>query len=324
MFAGFDIGGTNIKGVITDEQGKILKYMDTPTPSTAKGIDRAIADMTDSLAVSVSAGKEDILATGIGAAGSIERNKGTVITSPNVPSWHTYPLCRNVEKLTGIKVYLENDATAACAGVWWHTIKDRYSNWIMITLGTGIGGGAVIDGRLFTGQTGSSMEVGHMSLDPHGPLCPCGNRGCFELYSSATALVKHVRLKMKAHPSSPLKLLEGNEFTAKRIYEEAMKGDALALEGFSHVSTYLGIGISNLINIFNPEAVVIGGGLSQAHRLLFPKMKEIVKERAMKGLKENVKFIAAKEQSMLAALGAAKIARDRHETETKFSPAMRR
>jgi glucokinase len=314
MFAGFDIGGTNIKSVITDETGKILKYRDTATPATAKGIDKTLADMIHTLASSVPVSKEQISAIGIGAAGSINRNKGTVITSPNVPAWDNYPICRNVEKLTGIKVYLENDATAACAGVWWHTIKNKYSNWIMLTLGTGIGGGAVIDGRLFTGQTGSSMEVGHVSLDPDGPLCPCGNRGCFELYSSATALVKYVKSKLQRFPSSTLKTLDGKDITAKKIYEEALAGDPLALEGMNHVSIYLGIGIANLINIFNPEAVIIGGGLSQASKLLFPKMKEIVKERAMKGLKENVKFIAVKEQSMIAALGAAKIARDRYNS----------
>lgn len=314
MFAGFDIGGTNIKGVITDENGNILKYIDTATPATGKAIDTALAEMILTLSSSASVSKDQILAIGIGAAGSIDRNKGIVITSPNIPAWKNYPICRNVEKLTGIKVYLENDATAACAGVWWHDIKDRYSNWIMLTLGTGIGGGAVIDGRLFTGQTGSSMEVGHMSLDPHGPLCPCGNRGCFELYSSATALVKYIKSKMKAIPASPLKSLNDKKLTAKVIYEEALKGDPLALEGINHVSLYLGIGIANLINIFNPEAVIIGGGLSQASKLLFPKMKEIIKERAMKGLKENVKIIAVKEQSMIAALGAAKIARDRHNT----------
>ncbi len=317
MFAGFDIGGTNIKGVITDDKGKIIVYRDTPTPDTAKGIDRALAELLVSMAESASIPFNEIYATGIGAAGSIDRNKGIVIISPNVPSWHNYPLCKNVEKLTGIKVYLENDATAACAGVWWHTIKDKYKNWIMLTLGTGIGGGAVIDGRLFTGQTGSSMEVGHMSLDPDGPLCPCGNRGCFELYSSATALVRHVKSKMKSFPSSTLKHFNVKELTAKRIYEEALKGDALALEGFEYSSKYLGIGIANLINLFNPEAVIIGGGLSQAHKLLFPKMKEVVKERAMKGLKENVKFIAVREQSMIAALGAAKIARDRYESEIR-------
>lgn len=315
MFAGFDIGGTNIKGVITDQDGKILRYCDTGTPDTAAGIDRALASLTRTLAESASISGNHIQAIGIGAAGSIDRNKGIVITSPNIPAWSNYPLCKNVEKLTGIKVYLENDATAACAGVWWNTIKDKYSNWIMITLGTGIGGGAVLNGTLYTGQTGSSMEVGHMSLDPDGPLCPCGNRGCFELYSSATALVKYVKSRMKAYPSSPLKALTVKELTAKRIYEEAIHGDPLALEGFNHVSTYLGIGMANLINIFNPEAIVIGGGLSQAHKLLFPGMKEVIKERAMKGLKENVKFIAVKEQSMIAALGAAKIARDRFNSE---------
>lgn len=315
MFAGFDIGGTNIKGVITDENGNILSYKDTGTPDTSEKIDRTLADLTLSLASSIAVSKDDIQAIGIGAAGSIDRNRGIVITSPNVPSWQNYPLCKKVENLTGIKVYLENDATAACAGVWWQNLGNKYSNWLMITLGTGIGGGAVLDGRLFTGQTGSSMEVGHMSLDPDGPQCPCGNRGCFELYSSATALVKYVKSKMRAYPDSPLKALYETELTAKRIYEEALKGNPLALDGFNHVSTYLGIGIANLINIFNPEAIVIGGGLSQAHKLLFPRMKEIVKARAMKGLKEKVKFIAVKDQSMIAPLGAARIARDRLNSE---------
>lgn len=315
MFAGFDIGGTNIKGVITDQDGKILSYRDTGTPDTAAGIDKSIASLTLTLADSASVSGNNIQAIGIGAAGSIDRNRGVVITSPNIPSWNSYPICKNIEKLTGIKVYLENDATAACAGVWWHTIKDKYSNWIMITLGTGIGGGAVLNNTLYTGQTGSSMEVGHMSLDPDGPLCPCGNRGCFELYSSATALVKYAKSRLKAYPSSPLKTLTVKELTAKRIYDEALNGDPLALESFNHVATYLGTGMSNLINIFNPEAIIIGGGLSQAHKLLFPRMKEVVKERAMKGLKEKVKFIAVKEQSMIAALGAARIARDRFNSE---------
>lgn len=118
MFAGFDIGGTNIKGVITDENGNILSYKDTGTPDTSEKIDRTLADLTLSLASSIAVSKDDIQAIGIGAAGSIDRNRGIVITSPNVPSWQNYHLCKKVENLTGIKEYLENDATAACTGVW--------------------------------------------------------------------------------------------------------------------------------------------------------------------------------------------------------------
>ena len=317
MFAGFDIGGTNIKSVLTDNSGKILSSIEAPTPSGTKEIDEAIARLVKELALTASVSAGDIRAIGIGAAGSINRNKGTVIISPNIPSWSYYPLCRKVEKLTGIKVYLENDATAACAGVWWKKIGDKYNNWIMITLGTGIGGGAVLNGRLFTGQTGSSMEIGHMSIDPRGPLCQCGNRGCFELYASATALVKQVKLKMKKFPSSPLKSLKKSKLTARRIYEEGLKNDPLALEGLEYVATYLGVGITNLINIFNPEAIIIGGGLSRAWDLISPKMKEVIDERGMKGLKENVKIITVKEHPMIAALGAAKIAFERFKEENK-------
>lgn len=312
MYIGIDIGGTNIKGVLTDKNGKIISSGDTPTPESEKKIDKSIVSLIESLASDAKIKKEEIDAIGIGAAGSIDRRKGMVITSPNILCWKNYPLTANIEKISGIKTFLENDATVACAGFWWESEGSKFRNFVMVTLGTGIGGGAVIDGRLFTGQNGSSLEIGHMTIDINGKECTCGNRGCLEQYASATALVNYTKSNLKKFKNSSLnKRIKEEKLSAKMIYEEALKKDELAVKSFEYISLHLGAGISNIINIFNPEAVVLGGGLSNAHKLIIPIVKKTVSERAMKGMKEGVKILAVKDQSIIPALGAAKTAMDR-------------
>lgn len=183
----------------------------------------------------------------------------------------------------------------------------------MLSVGTGIGAGVIIDNRIYTGQSGSAMEAGHMSIDMNGRPCKCGNIGCFERYASATALMEFVEggLKMKENKSSSLHDRSGKEaLTGKIIFEEAEKGDAFAREALNEIGTYLGIGISNLVNIFNPEAVILGGGLSMAHKYLIPKIKETVNNRALKGCKERVKYLPIKDQAKIPALGAARMAID--------------
>ncbi len=312
MYIGIDIGGTNIKCVLADETGKVLSSGDTPTSEKAKEIDKSIIALIEKLSSEAKIDKSRIKAIGIGAAGSIDRKKGMVVTSPNILCWKNYPLAVNIEKLSGIKTFLENDATVACAGYWWESHDTKIKTFVMVTLGTGIGGGAVIDGRLFTGQNGSSMEIGHMSIEANGKECTCGNRGCFERYASATALVEYTKTNLKKYKNSTLNnRIKTEELNAKMIYDEAIKKDELALKSFDYISVYLGAGIVNIINIFNPEAVILGGGLSKAHKILIPAIKKIVAERGYKGMKENVKFLAVKDQAIIPALGAAKSAMDR-------------
>ena len=312
MYIGIDIGGTNIKGVLTDKDGKIISSGDTATPGNAKAIDKSIISLIEKLALDGKADKSKIDAIGIGAAGSIDRRKGMIITSPNILCWKNYPLTANIEKISGIKTFLENDATVACAGFWWENEGKRFNNFVMVTLGTGIGGGAVIDGRLFSGQNGSSLEVGHMTIDVNGKQCTCGNRGCLEQYESATALVKYTDSNLKKYRNSSLhQRIKKEKLNAKMIYEEALKKDELSVKSFEYISNHLGAGIVNIINIFNPEAVVLGGGLSNSHRLIIPAVKKIVSGHAMKGMKEKVKIIAVKNQSIIPSLGSAKIAMDR-------------
>jgi len=311
MFVGIDIGGTNIKSVLADENARILYTCDAPTAKTPKLINEGLKSLIDKLTHGAGIDQDKIEAIGIGSAGSIDRNRGVVISSPNIPCMKSYPIVARLEKISGIKVFLENDATVACAGFWFKN-RDNYKTFVMVTLGTGIGGGAVIDGRLFTGQNGSSLEIGHMTIDVNGKECNCGNRGCLEKYASATALTDYSKTHLKKYKDSSLNMRIKNEkLTAKMIYEEALKKDDLAVKSFEYISFHLGIGIANIINIFNPEAVIIGGGLSNAHKLIIPTVKKIVSERAMKGMKERVKIIAVKNQSVIPALGAAKIAMDR-------------
>ena len=156
------------------------------------------------------------------------------------------------------------------------------------------------------------MEAGHMTIETEGRPCLCGNRGCFERYASASALVEYVEARLKKEKkTAPLrKAHDEGTLTAKVIYGEAKKGDELALAAFKEIGTYLGIGIANLINLFNPEAVILGGGLSKAHDLLIPEIREVVKERALQGCKEGVKYLPIKDQSRIPALGAARMAMD--------------
>lgn len=311
MFAGIDIGGTNIKGVITDKNGKILSDRSIATPPSSRELEDGVYQLIEDLATIAGISKIDIKALGVGSAGTINRKKGIVVTSPNIPYWKNYPLVKNFSKKTGLKVYLENDATAALIGSWWKGNGTKFKNWIMLTLGTGIGGGVIIDNKIYTGQTGSAMEAGHMTVELDGKPCRCGNRGCLERYASATALVEYIEENIGKNKESSLKSrMKDEELTAQMVFEEAEKGDAFAKEAFQTIGTHLGAGIANLINLFNPEAVILGGGLSMAHKYLIPAVKKTVNSRALKGCKENVKYLPIQDHSRIPALGAARMAID--------------
>ncbi len=314
MYAGIDIGGTFIKAVITNSEGKMFANGKTRTPETSDGINDAVIGLLKGLTERLDSRVSALRAIGIGAAGAIDGKKGVIITSPNIQAWHNYPLARIIEKKTGVRVFLENDATAAIIGEWWIGHGKKFRNWVMLTLGTGIGGGAIIDNRVYKGQSGSSVEVGHLTIDYRGKKCRCGNTGCLEQYASATALVDLTKSMLRGKNNSSLMArIKEEPLTARMIYEETVKGDALARKALEEISFYLGIGIAGLVNIFNPEAVVIGGGLSKAHRFIFPIVKKVVEERALPGLKDNVKYLATKNEDKTPAMGAAKVGIDSSE-----------
>ena len=308
MFVGIDLGGTAIKGALIDGKGAMLSFAQIETPASAKKIDDGILGLMAILASSAKISETDIQGVGIGSAGSIDKSRGRIITSPNIPALKNHPLARNLEKAAGARAFLENDATVALMGASWKG-KSGFRNWIMLTLGTGIGGGAVIDGRVYTGQSGNAMEVGHMSIDHAGRECPCGNRGCLERYASASALARDAEALAKNNPGSSLNgRMKNSGLTALAVYEEALKKDRAALAVIREAARYLGYGIAALVNLFNPEAVVLGGGLSNAHSMLIPVIEDTVRLRALPGLKENVRIIPVKDPSRVPSVGAAKMA----------------
>lgn len=311
MYIGIDIGGTTIKGVLTNRDGDVLSFKKIPIGKTAPEIENCLVELIRSLSASRGIDPSSLKAIGVGSAGSIDRNRGMVLTSPNIPAIQKFPLIKTIERRTGVQAFLENDATVAVIGEWWKGAGRKYSNWIMLTLGTGIGGGVVIDNRVYTGQSGSAMEVGHTTIDYRGRKCPCGGSGCLELYASATGLMRYARSVIRDSSGSSLAArLKHEKLNPRMIEEEALRGDSLSLHIYTQVSTWLGIGIANLVNIFNPQAIVFGGGLSRAHRLIFPVVKKVVHERVMEGLDHNIRYLIIRDQEKAPALGAARMAMD--------------
>jgi glucokinase len=311
MIAGFDIGGSFIKGVLADRNAKILNSKSVPTPGTAREIEEAVYGLIEVLATGSSISKIDISCIGVGCAGTLDRAKKKILMSPNIPCLKNYNLAVGLEKRTGLKVFLENDATVALVGSWWKGNGNRYKNWVLVNIGTGVGGGAIIDNKIYGGSAGNAFEIGHMSIDFNGRDCGCGNKGCLERYVSGSALVQFVIDGLNDKKDSSISArMETEPLTAKLIYEEALKKDSLAIAAFDDFAMHLGYGIVNIVNLFSPEAVIIGGGLSAAHKLFIPGAKKILKERALPGMKENIDIVPMKDPDTIPSLGAVRIVLD--------------
>lgn len=312
MYIGVDIGGTSIKSVLTDKNGEIYHGLSVPTAKTSSDIISDIDNMVRELCSSKNIAFSKIKAIGAGIAGAVNADTGSIIMSPNIHCLDKFPFAKKLSDKTGKPVFIENDAAVALIGEWWLGNGHKYNDWIMLTLGTGIGGGAVVNNTILKGRDGFAAEFGHILLDYKGTKCGCGSKGCFERYASATALVQIAKKKLKKNKKgSAYKRSLTEPVSSKMIYEEAMNGDEISLEIFDEVGFYLGLGISSLINIFNPEAVIIGGGLSRAKKLLLPKIKEVVAERAMDGLNKRIKYHTVKHENKGPALGAVKNAMDK-------------
>ena len=246
-----------------------------------------------------------IAAIGVAIPGLVNRQTDRVIAPRDLPSTIVGDLHGDLMRATGLRVELENDANAAAVGEMWQGAAVGCKTIICLTLGTGVGGGIILDGKLWRGVDGSAAEIGHMCVDPFGGVaCTCGSRGCLEVFASATAIV---RMSLEASPRYPDSVLQGSEErSAKMIFEAGQQGDELALETFRRMGVYLGIGLANLINILNPEMIVIGGGVVNGWALFERHMHQQVEERAFPLLR--VKIVRAKCGDDAGLLGAAHLA----------------
>jgi glucokinase len=238
--------------------------------------------------------------------GTVDNQNAVVVQAPNLPSLTNFPLKAVLEERFGWPVLLENDANAAAVGEMWLGAARGCRDVVSVTLGTGVGGGVILDGKLWRGAHGSAGEIGHTTVDPFSGLkCKCGNVGCLELFASATAIVRMTRENL---PQFPQSVLNREELTAERVYDAGREGDELALSVFKRFGTYLGIGLANLINIIDPEIIVIAGGAVNGWDLFACDMRREVNERAVRVTAQQVKIAAAECGDNAGLLGAARLA----------------
>ena len=280
---GVDLGGTNLRIAAMDAQGRLLEKVTLGT-QVALGRDRVIDAMCQAIRGLADKydGKAALQGIGIGVPGILDMRTGLLRESPNLPGWADYPVRTEIERRLGTRVILENDANSAALGESWLGAARDVDDMAMLTLGTGVGGGLVLGGRIWHGMTGMAGEFGHMTVEPDGVPCKCGNRGCVEQYASATAVVRMAREAIDSGAPSLARAASSDaEFSAKAIYNLAIQGDEDARKIFRRVGRALGVVIAGLVNALNLPMYVVGGGVSSAWEAFAPSIFEELTQRSM-------------------------------------------
>ncbi len=286
---GVDLGGTNIVvGAMPEDGSREIAFRSSPTRSSEgedSVVERMIQMIEDVIAVTMAetgAPRENFLGVGVGAPGPLDREKGIIITAPNL-GWKMFPLRDRIQSVTGLHTTLDNDANCATMGEAWTGAAKGAKNVIGVTIGTGIGGGIIIDGKLYHGSSDVAGEIGHMTIDSTGRRCGCGNYGCLEAYASGTAIADRAREALAGETEGVLmtmcdKNLE--KVTAQMVYKAAKEGDLVAIDVVRETARFLGAGIGALLNVLNPEVVVLAGGVVNAGEALFAPLKAEIRRRA--------------------------------------------
>jgi glucokinase len=304
-----DLGGTNLRAATVDSDGRIHERIKQQTPKAerASEIVRAIVAAARECERRSRERGAQIRAVSIVVPGTVQIEEGVVMKAPNVPCLDGFRLAAALESELQWPAVLENDANAAAVGEMWRGAGQGKRTIICVTLGTGVGGGIILDGKLWRGIDGSGGEIGHIGVEPFGGVaCTCGSRGCLEVYASATAIVRMTREARPRYPNSPLHTSE--ELTAEGVYKSGLEGDELALEVFRRMGIYLGVGLASLINIFNPEMIVIGGGVADGWDLFIRHVREQITARAFPVPARRAEVVRAECGDDAGLLGAAQIA----------------
>lgn len=313
---GVDLGGTNIVvGVLPMDggTGDVLALASEATEAQrgAKFVVDRINSMIETARERVTAthggGPEDFAGVGIGSPGPLDRKSGIVINTPNL-GWRNFPLRDLVGKAVNLPAVLDNDANCATYGEWWLGAGRNVNTLVGLTLGTGIGGGIVLNGEIFHGVSDAAGEIGHTTIEANGRKCKCGNYGCLEAYASGPAIALRAMEGIEAGTDSMLPdLVEGrlDSITAATVYEAAVLGDAYANEVMRETAKFLGAGVANVINMLNPEMIVIAGGVTKAGDHLFVPLKAEVRKRAFRSALEACQITPASLPGTAGVIGAA-------------------
>jgi glucokinase len=303
-----DIGGTKIMTALFSGDGRMLAKDIRPTlaqDGVNAVIDRLVTAIKEISAINKSSLKK-IGGIGIACAGGINTEKGIVVTpSPHLADWRNIPLAKIIKNKTGIDTYVVNDASAAALGEQRYGVGEGVKNLVLLTLGTGIGGGIIIDGELYLGKEGGAGELGHMTVEAEGLKCGCGNTGCLEMYASGTAIENDYSSRRK----------NSSKVSTEKIGDAVKKGDKIAKEVIARAAFYLGVGMVNITNIFNPEMIVLGGGMAALGELIIVPGRQMVAERPFSINARGVKVVVGKLGNEAGVYGAAAFVIDKRRTQ---------
>ncbi len=305
-----DLGGTKIITALISNKGQMIarEYCSTLADEGPESVINRILSAIDHLRSLRDISSSQLSGISIAAAGVIDMEKGIITSSPNLPGWCNIPLRDIVKERCKVSTFLLNDANAAALGEHQFGAGKGANNLIYITVSTGIGGGIIINGRLYFGSSGGAGEIGHTTVDVNGPRCSCGNIGCLEVLASGEAVAREaIRRISHGEKSSLTEMVEGKieNITAEKVSLAAQDGDSLALEVIAKAAAYLGAGMVNLVNIFNPEIIIVGGGMAKMGDLLLAPVRQVVKERAFQLPAEAVRIVPAQLGDDAGVFGAA-------------------
>ena len=308
---GIDVGGTKVLGGVVDEAGKVLTTARKDTPRQGgSALTQTIADVARELLQ-----QHSVASVGVSAAGFVSSDRKTMLATPNIADWNGVDLDNQLTKLIGLPVVIENDANAAAWGEAKFGAGKNQDHMMMLTVGTGIGGGIVVNGALYRGAFGIAAEFGHMRVVPEGHICGCGARGCFEQYASGNALLRHAREAINASPEVARNLLSRGDgtvagLTGQAITDAARDGDPVALAAFNTTGQWLGAGIASLAVLLDPACVVIGGGVIDAGEILLkPTRESLERNMPFAGKHPYPQIIAAQLGNEAGLVGVADLAR---------------
>lgn len=304
---GIDLGGTKISGALSDLKGNVVsKYVIPTNASEGESVVlNRIFNVIEKVLEQSNKNCNEIKAIGIGSPGPLDAKKGIIISTPNLP-FKNFELVKPIEEKFRAKTYLDNDGNVAAIGENIFGAGKGTENMVFVTVSTGVGGGAIINGKIYRGNTCNALEIGHTTLEKDGPRCNCGNYGCLEALASGTAIGKRGKEAVESGKETSLKNYKN--ITSYEVFKEREKGDAVAAEIIDNALNYLGIGIANIVSTFDPEKVVIGGGVSNAGKIVFDKVREVVNTRCFDSMAQSCDIIPAGLGTDAGVIGAIALA----------------
>lgn len=304
---GVDLGGTKISAALSNLNGEVISQTTVPTKAEEGEIPvlNRIIDSIEKVIKDGAVGYEDIKSIGIGSPGPLDAEKGTIIYTPNLP-FKNFNLVDPIKNKFGVPVFLDNDANVAAIGEYMFGAGRGAKHIVFFTVSTGVGGGAVLNGKVYRGHTSNALEIGHMTVAPDGPRCNCGNIGCVEATSSGTAIAKRGQEAITSKVETSLRKYD--KITSYEVFTEAAAGDEVCKGIIDNALNYLGIAVANAVSIFDPEIIIIGGGVSKAGDIVFDTVRNVVNKRCFKSMAESVKIVPAGLGTDAGVIGAVALA----------------